>query len=493
MRFGFIFLVGWLISSGVFAAEKPNIIFILVDDLGKEWISCYGGAEIETPNIDRLAKTGIKFNNAYSMPQCTPSRVCFMTGQYPFRSGWVNHWDAPRWGVGYYDWRKNPSIARTLKAAGYKTAAAGKWQLNDFREQPDAMIKHGFDEYCMWTGAEGSMNKKHVGQSAQRYWNPYIHTKTGSKTYEGQFGPDIYNDFLLQFITENKDGPFFVYYPMTLTHSPLVHTPHEMKVTEKLDKHKAMVRYTDFLVGKLMDHLERLGLRKNTIIIWTCDNGTSGKISNMRNGRMVRGGKTQTTENGVNTPFIASCPSLIPQGIVSDALVDFTDMHSTFAALAGATLDPTYHYDGHSLKDVLLGAAKESSRKWIMAMGSHSGKRSEKGIENVYYFRDRVIREVRYKLFVGADRKPIKLVDVIKDPDEKIDLMGNPEYKGVLMRLCAVIESFPVQDNDPQYTPLPAKPWEKKATVKSQIHKVGYPGGTNTVKKSKSKNKRKRQ
>ena len=94
--------------------DRPNIVFILMDDLGKEWIGCYGAENIQTPNIDALAESGMKFQNAYSMPQCTPSRVCFMTGQYPFRNGWVNHWDVPRWGLGYFDWKKNPSIARVL-------------------------------------------------------------------------------------------------------------------------------------------------------------------------------------------------------------------------------------------------------------------------------------------------------------------------------------------------------------------------------------------
>jgi len=129
------------------ATNKPNIIFVLLDDLGKEWIECYGAENIKTPRINQLAAEGLKFDNAYSMPQCTPSRVAFMTGQYPYRSGWVNHWDSPRWGAGYYDWNKNPSIARTMQSVGYTTAVAGKWQLNDFRIHPDAMVKHGFDDY----------------------------------------------------------------------------------------------------------------------------------------------------------------------------------------------------------------------------------------------------------------------------------------------------------------------------------------------------------
>lgn len=475
---GFLFFLLLIPSLSVAAREpvdKPNIIFILIDDLGKEWLNCYGGENIETPQIDALAKAGIKFDNAYSMPQCTPSRACFLTGQYPYRNGWVNHWDSPRWGVGYLDWTMNPSIARTMQSAGYATATAGKWQLNDFRLQPNAMVEHGFDEYCMWTGAEGAKDKEHLSKSTKRYWSPYIHTKLGSKSYEGKFGPDIYNDFLLNFMTENKDKPFFVYYPMALTHSPLVHTPLEPDVTEKYDKHKAMVRYTDLLLGKIVEHLEQLKIRKNTIIIWTCDNGTSGGFTNAMSGRSVQGGKTKTTENGVNTPFIVSCPGLIPEGKTSKALIDFTDMHKTFADLAGATPDPKYTYDGNSVKNVFLGKENKSKRSWIMAMGSQPAKITEKGVENVYYFRDRVVRDERYKLYVGTDRKVKKLVDLKNDPEELNDLKANQEYKKVLDRLAAVIDKFPVQDKDPSYKTLSANAWDRKVNATSQVHKKDKP------------------
>ncbi|MGD8240450.1 MAG: sulfatase-like hydrolase/transferase, partial [Armatimonadota bacterium] len=228
---------------------KPNIIFIMVDDLGKEWISGCGAEDIETPNIDALAAGGMRFRNAYSMPQCTPSRATLLTGQYPWRTGWVNHWDVPRWGVGYFDWkqRENMTFARLMKPAGYATAVVGKWQINDFRVAPDALKKHGFDDWCMWTGGEGGNPP-----SNQRYWDPYVHTAEGSKTYEGKFGPDIYTDHLIDFMQEHRDEPMMLYYPMALTHGPLVHTPAEPDVTEPVDKHKAMVRYTDHLVGRIV-------------------------------------------------------------------------------------------------------------------------------------------------------------------------------------------------------------------------------------------------
>ena len=134
---------------------KPNIVFLMVDDLGKEWVSCYGAEGIETPNIDALAEGGMLFQNAYSMPQCTPTRVALLTGQYPFRNGWINHWDVPRWDVGcHFDPTYYTTFARIVKTAGYATAAAGKWQISDFRKKQDVMNDHGFDGYCMWTGAE---------------------------------------------------------------------------------------------------------------------------------------------------------------------------------------------------------------------------------------------------------------------------------------------------------------------------------------------------
>ena len=135
------------------AADPPNILFIMVDDLGPEWISSYGAELIKTPRIDKLASGGMSFQNAYSMPQCTPTRATLLTGQYPFRHGWCNHWDVPRWGAGcHFDWKHNTSFATVLKPAGYVSCVVGKWQINDFRVQPLALKNHGFDHWCMWTG-----------------------------------------------------------------------------------------------------------------------------------------------------------------------------------------------------------------------------------------------------------------------------------------------------------------------------------------------------
>ena len=309
MRFVPLLCAALLFSGLGGAADKPNIVFIMVDDLGPEWVSSYGGEGIDTPNIDELARRGMSFDNAYSMPQCTPTRATLLTGQYPFRHGWVNHWDVPRWGAGcHYDPDRNVTFARQLEEVGYKTGIAGKWQINDFRVQPNVLRRHGFQEWSLWTGYE-SLNPP----SAERYWDPYVFSNLHpSKTYEGKFGPDVYNDFVLEFFERHHDEPMLLYYPMALTHGPLVHTPHEPFAESKYDRHKAMVRYTDYLVGKVMKKLEDLGVWDNTYVIFTTDNGTSGGINGRMNGRSVRGGKAKLTENGPRQPFIVTGPGVEP-------------------------------------------------------------------------------------------------------------------------------------------------------------------------------------
>ena len=456
--------------SNILEDDRPNILLILVDDLGKEWVSAYGAEDIKTPNIDRLAATGMKFENAYVMPQCTPTRLSFMTGQYPYRHGWVNHWDVPRWGGGCsYDWNRNPSLARVIKDAGYATAIAGKWQVNDFRVQPNAMVDIGFDEYCMWTGGEGGNPP-----SDERFWDPYIHTKDGSRLREGAYGPDMFTDFLLEFIENNQDGPFFAYFPMVLTHTPFVTTPDDLNASTNLEKHKAMVRYTDKILGRFMEKLEDLGIRDNTIIVWTTDNGTTGEITGTQNGRSVKGEKSNPVEPGLCVPFIVSAPGLVPEGITTDGLTDVTDLLPTFAELAGGELQSGYEYDGVSIADHILGKADDTPREWILGMGGkNEAKLTDDGVENRFVFRDRVLREKRFKLYVSTKREAVKLVDVIADPKEANNLIDSrdPEAQAALERLSAIIPMFPERDNDPIYDPLPPQPWDVPITAKNEVWK----------------------
>ena len=442
----------------------------MVDDLGPEWLSCYGGQEMKTPNLDKLAKEGMLFYNAYSMAQCTPTRATLLTGQYPFRHGWVNHWDVPRWGAGcHFDPRHNITFARVLKTAGYVTAAAGKWQINDFRVQPDAMQKHGFDEYCMWTGYE-----THNPPSAKRYWDPYIHTKKGSRTYKGKFGTDVFADFLIDFMKRHKDRPMMLYFPMCLTHGPLTNTPLDPDAKGNVERHKAMVRYTDHTVGRLIKTLDQLNIRDNTIVFFTGDNGTAKKMTARMNGRLVKGGKATLGENGVRAPFIVNCPGIVPAGVQTDALTDFTDMLPTFAELGGADMPTDVVIDGRSIAKLLLGKTRGSSRDWIMAMGFGAAKLADGRVVGVKQFADRVVRDKRHKLWV-LDGKPAKLFDLLADPAEANNLIDStaPNLVAARKKLQAVAQSFPKKDGTPRYDPVPPQPWDKKprSTIRKKRRK----------------------
>ncbi|MHC4403862.1 MAG: sulfatase-like hydrolase/transferase [Planctomycetota bacterium] len=437
--------------------DRPNVVFIMVDDLGKEWVSCYGAEGIETPNVDALAAGGMTFHNAYSMPQCTPTRATLLTGQYPWRNGWCNHWDVPRWGAGcHFDWKHNVTFARPLKEAGYATAVAGKWQINDFRVTPDVLAKHGFDEWCMWTGFESGNPP-----SGKRYWDPYIHTNQGSRTYEGRFGCDVFVDFLIHFLKQHKNEPMLLYFPMALTHGPLTHTPAEPDVTEKIDMHKAMVRATDAALGRIVAALDGLGIRNNTIIIWSTDNGSAGGITGRMNGRAVRGGKAKLTENGVCAPFIVNGPGLVPAGTETDALTDFTDLLPTFCELAGASLPDGVALDGRSIAGVMLGKDRQGPRDWIMALGHGAAALDEKGVRPKQVFTDRVVRDKRYKLFVLKGESG-KLVDLKTDLEEQVNLLDGtePEVIAARKRLEAVIAACPKEDARPRYDPTPPQPWD---------------------------------
>lgn len=452
---------------------KPNILFILVDDLGKEWVSCYGSESILTPEVDKLAESGLRFENFYSMPQCTPTRVTFLTGQYPFRHGWINHWDVPRWGGrAHFDEQLNPCLPLEMKKAGYKTCIAGKWQIDDFRVEPDALEKCGFDEYCMWTGYE-----TRIPASAERYQNPYIFTKNGSETKEGKFGPDIFRDFIIDFIRENKKQPLFIYYPMVLTHTPLVNTPDD-SASDNRGKHIAMVKYTDKITGQLVQVLEEENIRENTIIVWTTDNGTTRGITGNLNGQLVKGGKGTTKESGICAPFIVSWPEKIKPGGVTDALVDMTDLFPTFLELAGTDFNTSeeqdFTIDGKSFKKVLTGKSNDSLRNWILGMGGGNNARlTNDGVENQYVFRDRVVRNKRYKLYIGSNREPVQFYDLKNDPFEQNNIIGklNAIQQKKYDELAALIEHFPERDNDPIYRENPKQDWDVEITAESEIWK----------------------
>ena len=463
--FSFVWTLAVTSSLPALDDARPNILFIMVDDLGKDWISCYGAEGIETPRIDQLAKSGMLFHNAWSMPQCTPTRVALLTGQYPWRTGWVNHWDVPRWGVAYFDWQRYQTCAGLLKSAGYRTAIAGKWQINDFRLEPKALEKHGFDDWLVWTGFEAGNRP-----SAERYMNAYVHTREGSSTRKGKFGPDLYCDFLIDFMKKHRDEPMFLYHPMALTHGPLVTTPLQQKPITATGRERArqrfagMVRYVDHLVGRLLDTLEELQIRDRTIVIFTTDNGSPKKLVGRRKGLPPRGGKGTKWETGICQPFIVSCPGIVPEGAETWELTDFTDLLPTFADLGKAKLPKGLTIDGQSIAPLLTGKSKTSPRSWILSMGYGAAQLKADGVRGREPYTDRVLRDKRYKAWVGSDREIHALYDLQKDPGESENLVESDrgDVVDAMKRFRSILASMPQADARPQYRKRKANSWDRK-------------------------------
>ncbi len=408
-------------QSGSKINKKPNIIFIMADDCSRDWLGCYGSKENVTPNLDKLAEEGIRFETFWVTPLCTPTRNMLLTGRYPFRTGWIAHYDTPRWGGQFFDWNREITFARVLKQAGYSTAIGGKWQINDFRVHPDALKRHGFDEHCIWSGFESGNSP-----SEKRYWDAYLITNGVRKIHKGEYGPDVVNEFLLDFIKRHKNGPFLVYYPMILTHGPYEPTPfNKNSIKDSSDKkelYSGMVQYADYLIGRLVEELDNLGIRENTVIFYTGDNGSSTGGKAWGEERLNKG-KGKRADIGVHTPLIVNWPGTIRPGQVTDELSDISDMLPTFAELAGASLPRNVKIDGQSIVSILLGQ-EGPRRKWIF---SQLGK-------------ERLIRDKRYILHSDG-----RFYDLKTDPYEKNNLANSkdPEIIKAKIKLKKVLNSFP--------------------------------------------------
>ncbi len=335
-------------------AQPPNMILIMVDDLGYEGVSAYGSPTYKTPHLDKLAGGGMLFNHCYSTPICTPSRVQLMTGKYNFRNYRR---------FGFLD-PSQVTFANVLRDAGYQTTIAGKWQLGG---DGATVKKFGFDSYCLW----------HLNGRDSRYWEPRIE-KNGKllDNVSDRFGPDVMCDFVVDTIDQRSEKPFFIYWPMVSPHWPFVPTPDSADggSRERVGKYDGkqggteyfadMVHYLDKLVGRVVSKLDESGIRENTLILFTCDNGCATNIKSLMNGRVIKGGKASLPDAGTHVSLVANWPAAIKSGQVADALVDFTDFLPSLAEVAGATVPANAGGDGHSFVSVLKGKAA-SSRKWI--------------------------------------------------------------------------------------------------------------------------------
>jgi arylsulfatase A-like enzyme len=344
-------------------ARRPNIVFILADDLGYTDVACFGSKYYETPNIDRLAADGMRFTSGYSCgPNCQPTRAALMSGQYGPRTGVYTVG-----GIDRFDWQSRPlrpvdnvtelplekiTIADTLKKAGYATGMFGKWHLgNDPKHHPG---KRGFDEAIESSGV-------------------HFNFKTDPPTDypKGQYLADFLTDHAVDFIERHRDQPFFLYLP----HFG-VHAPHEAK-KELIAKFKnkppvgghknpayaAMIASVDESVGRIVATLDKLGLTENTLVIFSSDNGGVGGYESAglnKNGvtdnAPLKGGKGMLYEGGVRVPYIFRWKGKIAAGKQNTTPINSVDLYPTLVEVAGAEKPQDYTLDGVTYAALLTGA-----------------------------------------------------------------------------------------------------------------------------------------
>ena len=346
------------VDTSLFASQKkrPNIVFIYADDLGYAELGCYGNTFNETPNLDKLAKQGVRFTQAYSAaPVCSPARSAFLTGQYPARVG-ITDYLRPN------DSKHLPTshitIAEALKAAGYVTGIVGKWHQTGYRnhgakEFPPKL--HGFDEV---------MVSENRGIGGGSYFFPYHFNKEIKQRIPGkEYLVDRCNLEAVEFIERNKDRPFFLFLSHYAVHTRLVGKPELVKKYEakkgagkgmKAKRNNphlaAQLESIDDGVGQILRKLDELGLSENTIVLFTSDNGGESRVT--VNGPL-RAGKSTLYEGGIREPLLVRWPGVTAKGQVCSVPVITMDFYPTFTEAAGVKANPKQKLDGLSLVPLL--------------------------------------------------------------------------------------------------------------------------------------------
>jgi arylsulfatase A-like enzyme len=415
------------------AAERPNIVIIFTDDQGYGDLGCFGSKTIRTPRIDQLAKDGTRFTSFYAQIVCGPSRSALLTGRYPVRSlGWSMPAD-------------EITVGERLKAAGYRTGCIGKWDVSNRAAIPDRMPNaQGFDYYYGTLGANDSgrvvfhENNTRVGQTADM----------ASLT-------KLYTDKGIAFLKRNREKPFFLYLAHTMVHSVIGASP-EFQGKSKGGLYADTVEELDFHTGRLLDAIDELGLRDNTLVIFTTDNGPWNNLKQAlrkkHNGQIawgssgpLREGKGSTYEGGLRVPCIARWPGHVPAGRTSDAIFATIDFLPTFGHLAGFDVPTDRIIDGVDQTDLLLG-------------------KSETGRKDYFYFckgEMHAVRKGNWKLVLPGRKK---FYGYVKDKGsqnaELYDLQADiGEKKNVAAAHPEIVEAL---QKYAKALPLPDKPYDPR-------------------------------
>lgn len=473
MRISFLLSILIFAADPLAAAAPPNIVFFLADDLGQRDLGVYGSTFYETPNLDRLAREGMLFTDAYAAcPVCSPTRASVMTGQWPQRTGVTDYIGAP---TDPEKWKRNtkllpapyadrlaldvPTLAKALKGAGYATFFAGKWHLGPEGWWPE---NQGFDINMGGIDRGGPYGGK-------KYFSPYGNPRL-SDGPEGEHLPDRLATETGKFMEANRDKPFFAYYSFYDVHTPLMAREDlKKKYEEKRERlglgeawgregardvrivqdhavYAAMVEAMDLAVGKVLDKVDELGLRGNTLVIFTSDNGGLSTSEGWPTSNLpFRGGKGWMYEGGIREPLLVRWPGVVKPGSVSKTPVSSPDFFPTLLAAAGAESAPGQVLDGLSLVPVFTGGGlPERALFWHYPhYGNQGGAPAA------------AIRRGDFKLIEWFEGDRVELFNVVTDPGETRDLAG--EQAGLVAEMRSELRD-----------------WKKAVGAKSTISNPSY-------------------
>lgn len=387
---------------------KPNIVLINCDDLGYGDLGCYGSLKNDTPNLDQLAKEGIRFTDFYmASPVCSPSRGAMMTGCYPPRIGFGDfHGEVvlfPGDDIGLNP--KEITIAKVMKNAGYRTYHVGKWHCGD--QEEFLPTNHGFDDYY---GLPFS-NDMAVTEKSKRF--PPLPLLHGTEVIQQQ--PDQrsiterYTEKCVEFIRESKQEPFFLYLAHMHVHLPLYASEQFVKKSRNGD-YGACVMAIDWSTGVIIDALKRYGIYENTLIIFTSDNGSRNDFGES-NG-ILRGRKTQTWEGGQRVPFIVHWKGHIEPD-VSHELISSLDFYPSLATIAGGKIPEDRVIDGIDLSDLILGKTKKSKRTEFFYYLCNTLEAARVGEWKLHVAKPKTIQEI------DQDIEVRELYNLKEDPGEQ--------------------------------------------------------------------------
>lgn len=417
--------------------ERPNIIFIMADDLGYGDLGCYGQKLMKTPHIDQLAVQGTRFTQAYAGGSvCTASRAVLLTGLHnghtPARDN-IPHYAT-------YLQESDVTIAEVLQKSGYRCGGVGKWSLGDAGTVGRA-TNQGFD---MWFGY---LNQDH----AHYYFTEYLDDNEGRLELKGntknrqQYSHDLLTERALQFIRDSAAQPFFLYAAYTLPHfSAKAEDPHGLAVPDtepysdrdwdiKSKKYAAMIHRLDRDVGRIMSLVNELNLSERTLIIFTSDNGGHrGVPAQLHTNGPLRGFKRDLTEGGIRVPFIANWPGTIPAGKVSDEVIAFQDMLPTFAELTGARVPA--NLDGISVLSALRGESLKVKHEYLYWDYGHCRARY-----------DQAVRWNHWKGIRHGQQGEIALYNLDQDLSESQDVAD--QHPEVVQRINEIMKTAAVPDH----------------------------------------------